>query len=378
MGTSGPAGEAQLAEAIRDARGPLRIVGGGTRPLGLTVSGDELSVAGLSGIELYEPGALTIVAKAGTPLGEIEAALAAEGQRLAFEPMDHRALLGTGGEPTIGGVVAANVSGPRRIQAGACRDALIGVRFVDGEGTVIKNGGRVMKNVTGYDLVKLMAGSYGTLGVLSEVAFKVLPRPDARAVLLIGGLSVARAVEALSRALASPYEVTGAAHAAKGLDGDPVTMIRVEGFEASVGYRADKLRELLAGYGDISLEKDMERTRAGWAWVRDVQGFAGHDGDVWRFSVKPSDAPRLVEALGPAEVLLDWGGGLVWALAAPGTDLRARMRGIAGHATLVRADDATKRALGVFHPEPAPLAAIAEGLRRKFDPRGILNPGLMG
>jgi glycolate oxidase FAD binding subunit len=368
-----PRDETDLAEAVAGAAGPLRIAGGGTRGLGRDGPGTSLSVAGLRGIGLYEPGALTLVARAGTPVAEIEAALAAEGQRLPFEPMDHRALLGTEGEPTIGGVVAANVSGPRRVQAGACRDSLIGVRFVDGSGTVVKNGGRVMKNVTGYDLVKLLAGSHGTLGVLTEVAFKVLPETAARAVLVLRGLSVARAVAAMSAALTSPFEVTGAAHGA--WDGEAVTLIRIEGFEASVAYRAVRLEEVLAPFGAVGVERDAVRVDALWRAVRDVLPFAGRAGDVWRFSVKPSDAPGLVAAL-EADCLLDWGGGLVWALCAPGTDLRARMA-VPGHATLVRAASGTKRALGVFHPEPPALAAIARGLRQKFDPRGILNPGLM-
>jgi len=371
-----PSDERDLAEAIAETRTPLRIVGGGTRPVGVTEAGEVLSTADLTGIGLYEPGALTLVARAGTPLAEVEAALASEGQRLSFEPMDHRALLGTDGAPTIGGMVAANVSGPRRVQAGACRDSLIGVRFVDGSGTVLKNGGRVMKNVTGYDLVKLLAGSFGRLGVLTEVSFKVLPETAARATLTLRGLGPAQAVEAMSAALTSPFEVTGAAHGV--WDGDEAaTLIRIEGFEASVDYRGARLREHLASFGEVELEQDSARADAIWRRVRDVLPFAGRAGDVWRISVKPSDAPALVEALG-VECLLDWGGGLVWALAAPGTDLRARMGTMPGHATLVRATLEAKRALGVFHPEPAPLAGIAERLRRKFDPRGILNPGLMG
>ncbi|WP_333714723.1 FAD-binding protein, partial [Yoonia sp.] len=153
-----PKTEEELAQMIAGANGPLRIQGGGTRAIGHAM-GEVLSTSALAGISLYEPGALTIVAGAGTPVAEIEKTLAAENQRLAFEPMDHRALLGTTGTPTLGGLAAANVSGPRRISVGACRDFMLGVRFVDGAGTIVKNGGRVMKNVTGYDLVKLMAGS---------------------------------------------------------------------------------------------------------------------------------------------------------------------------------------------------------------------------
>ncbi|MGF6862180.1 glycolate oxidase FAD binding subunit [Rhodobacteraceae bacterium MBR-64] len=367
-----PRDEAELAEAVRGAAGPLHIRGGGTRPVGRPVAGAVLSTSALTGITLYEPGALTLVARAGTPLAKIEAALAAEGQRLAFEPMDHRRLLGTDGTPTIGGVVAANVSGPRRVQAGACRDSLIGVRFVDGIGMAIKNGGRVMKNVTGYDLAKLMAGSFGTLGVLSEVSFKVLPAHEAVASLSIGGLDDARAIAALTAALRSPFEVSGAAH----LREERLTLIRLEGLADSVAYRVGRLRALLADFGAIEVEEDA--ARAIWANLRDVAVFSGRPGDVWRLSVKPSDAPGLVARMGARAVVYDWGGGLIWALMPEGDDLRARLGDFAGHATLIRASEETRARIAVFHPEPAPVAALTAGLRARFDPRGILNPGLMG
>ena len=208
-----PGSEAELAGLVRAARGPLAVGGGFTR--GMVAEGEPLTVAGLSGIELHEPGALTLVAKAGTPVAEVERALGEAGQRLAFEPMDLRALLGTTGEPTLGGVIATNASGPRRVQGGAARDFLLGRRFVDGTGMAVSNGGRVMKNVTGLDLARLLAGSHGTLGVITEVALKVLPAPEATLTLTLAGLDVARAVQALSAALSSPFEVTGAAHDAE-------------------------------------------------------------------------------------------------------------------------------------------------------------------
>jgi len=372
-----PETEAELAELVATALKPLRIRGGGTRPIGVPVNGAPLTTAGLSGIRLYEPGALTMVAGAGTPLAEVEASLANEGQRLAFEPMDHRGLLGTEGTPTIGGVFAANVSGPRRVQVGAARDFLLGVRFVDGNGHVIRNGGRVMKNVTGYDLVKLMAGSYGTLGILTEVSLKVLPATQAAAVLLCKGLSDADAIAALCRALGSPYEVTGAAHLQRGTEGDPVTMIRLEGSETSVAYRAKELRGRLAPHGDFTVETDPERAAAGWRHVRDVVPFHGREGDVWRLSVKPTDAPGIVARIEGAEAIYDWGGGLVWLMVprgAQGDTIRQAVAQAGGHATLIRGN----RAGGVFQPLPPPVAALHDGLRRRFDPRGILNPGLMG
>jgi glycolate oxidase FAD binding subunit len=372
-----PETEEELAGIIKAADGPLRIAGGGTRPLGRASNGARLSTTRLSGIRLYEPGALTLVAGAGTPLAEIEAALAAEGQGLAFEPMDHRGLLGTEGVPTLGGAVAANVSGPRRIQAGACRDFLLGVRFVDGQGRIIRNGGRVMKNVTGYDLVKLMAGSYGTLGVLTEVALKVLPTARSTGVLRIEGLGDADAIAALSRALGSPFEVTGAAHLPRGDDG-PVTLIRLEGSEASVAYRAREVQALLAGYGRVTLDTDPASCAADWAQLRDVAPFHGRAGDVWRLSVKPTAAPAVVADLPGTEALYDWGGGLIWLLVPAGcgagaSEIHAAVAGRGGHAMRVRGD----RSHAMFPPLAAPVAALQDGLRARFDPAGILNPGLM-
>jgi len=378
-----PTSEAELADAIRASAAKttkLHIRGGGTRAgLGHGVTGQLVDTTGLKGIALYEPGALTIVVAAGTPLEAIEKTLAKEGQRLPFEPMDHRALYGTNGKSTIGGVVAANVSGPRRIQAGACRDSLIGVRFVDGEGTVIKNGGRVMKNVTGYDLVKLMAGSHGTLGVLSEVAFKVLPMPEAGATVIVHGLDTEQACVTMSAALTSPYDVNAAAHLPSRAKQAARTCIRVEGFEGSVTYRSGQLKDMLGRHGDVTIEADPANSRKLWQHIRDAEAVSAGKGDVWRISVKPSDAPRLATTLGDdAQLQFDWGGGLVWACVPQGSDVRTAMHAIAGHATLVRSGDATAKKLGVFHPEPAPLARISAGLRSRFDPHGILNPGRMG
>ncbi|WP_092368008.1 FAD-binding protein [Cribrihabitans marinus] len=363
-----PGNEAELAEMVAAQDAPVRIAGGGTR---LADTGPVLSTAGLRGIVTYEPGALTLVVQAGTPVAEVEAALAEEGQRLAFEPMDHRGLLGTEGAPTIGGVVAANVSGPRRVQVGACRDFLLGVRFVDGAGQVIRNGGRVMKNVTGYDLVKLMAGSWGTLGVLSEVALKVLPVPEAEATVQVAVPDAKSAVRVLSAALGSPFEVTGAAH-------DPaagLALLRVEGFAASVDYRAGRLEALLDQFGTVSRADD---SAALWRSLRDVAAFHDRPGDVWRISVKPGNAPDIAARAQAEALLFDWGGGLIWARVPEGTDLRARLGAFSGHATLVRGAPETRARLGMFQPEPAPLARIGAGLRARFDPRGVFNPGLMG
>lgn len=351
-----PASESELSEIILGAQA-LHIQGGGTRSVGHAV-GEVLDTSGLSGIELYEPGALTLVARSGTPLAEIEALLASERQRLAFEVPDMRALLGRQGASTIGGVVATNASGPRRVQVGACRDALLGVRFVDGRGDVIKNGGRVMKNVTGYDLVKLMAGSKGALGVLSEISFKVQAMPEA-SVALVAERDLPQGLADLRAALGSPYDISGAAWA------QGRAMIRLEGMAGSVAYRAGKLQDLLG----------FKQAEADWAAIRDVTAFAARHGAVWKLSVKPTEAAALIHRL-ELEAICDWGGGLVWLLDPAGTaDVRAAVAGF-GHATLMRTIPGMIQP--TFQPEAPAVASLTAGLRAKFDPRGVFNPGMMG
>ncbi len=383
-----PADENEIADMVREANAaitPLEIQGGGTRSgFGRPVQAAKtLSLKELSGITLYEPGALTLVARAGTPVATIEKTLAAEGQQLAFEPMDHRALYASKGEPTIGGVVAANVSGPRRIQAGACRDALIGVRFIDGRGEIIKNGGRVMKNVTGLDLVKLMAGSHGTLGVISEVSFKVLPVNERAATLAFHGLSSKEAVGILCGALGSPFEITGAAHLPQNSEG-PLTLLRVEGFASQVDYRLERLKATIGTGLECSVIEGAEHERL-WRFVRDAEMFKGTDNPVWRLSLKPSDAPAIEEALAKktdAKIMFDWGGGLIWV----GVDdaengatetIRALVSGFGGHATLMRGPEPLRGSIAPFQPQAKPVARLSAAIRGKFDPGGILNPGRM-
>ncbi|SPJ25761.1 FAD-binding protein [Palleronia abyssalis] len=351
-----PESEADLARMVRDATGPLEVRGGGTRA---PLAGGDLTTRRMSGIVLYEPGALTMVARAGTPMVEIEDALTREGQRLAFEPWDSRRVLGRDGTPTLGGCVATNASGPRRMVAGAARDSVIGVRFVDGDGAVIKNGGRVMKNVTGIDLTKLMCGSRGRLGILTEIGLKLLPGVAATATLRAHGLDPAGAVAAMSAALGTPFEVTGAVH-----EPQLGTMLRIEGSETSVAYRAERLRHALAAYGEWQLEGDVS-----WTDLRDATGFAAPSDDLWRISVRPSHAAQLVAGL-PGRWMMDWGGGLIWAEAPAGTDLRALM-GLPGHATLIRADPETHAALGTIHPGSDAVERLTRDIAARFDPRGI-------
>ncbi len=394
MTTLTPATETEACAMVADAvaaRTPLSIVGGGTRSgLGRpNQTGLTLSAAKLAGITLYEPAEMVIGAKAGTPLQTIEETLAARGQMLPFEPMDHRTLYGTanGSEPTIGAVASGNISGPRRINGGAARDALIGVRLVNGRGEAIKSGGRVMKNVTGLDLVKLVCGAHGTLGFLTEVIFRVLPRPEHRATLVLEGLDDTRAVAALAMALGSPFEPGAAAHLPAGI-GDPKsrTLIRLEGFATAIAYRGAELARLLAAFGKVDLREGPEQD-ALWRQIRDCAFLAApDDAAIWRISVAPAKGPATAAAIASANPqtrwYYDWGGGLIWlSLPAVGdageASIRAATKAAQGHATLVRAPLDIRARIAPFEPLAAPLMKVTAGIKASFDPGGIFEPGRM-
>jgi glycolate oxidase FAD binding subunit len=384
-----PADEAELAGLITEAAGqgaPVWVCGhqskaGLLRPV---QAASTISTRDLTGITLYSPSELIISARAGTPLADIEAALAEHGQHLIAEPPDFSALFETRSAQTIGGVVATNLSGPRRIAWGATRDHVMGVRAVNGTGELIRSGGRVLKNVTGLDICKLLTGSHGTLAVMTEITLKVLPAPERTATLAIAGLDPAQGVAALAAALGSPYAVCAAAYLpdAEGFEGS-VTLARIEDFAPSVAYRAEKLRADLASFGRGEILDD-GGSKAIWASVRDAKVLqAQPDHAVWRISVRPSAGPRVVASLNGigARWFLDWGGGLVW-IAAPATAenhaeiSRAAVRA-QGTWTLFRAPETLRAACEVIPPEPAPLARISQRVKAAFDPHGILNPGRM-
>jgi glycolate oxidase FAD binding subunit len=384
-----PSDEAEACAMVAAARGrgeTFDIVGGGSRVgFGRPPEGKRrLSSAGLDGIVFHEPAEMVLRAKAGTPLAAIAAALDAHGQMLPFEPIDHRALYGGGGEPTIGGLVAANASGPRRVSAGAARDSVIGMRLVNGRGEAIVTGGRVMKNVAGLDLVKLNCGALGTLGFLTEATFKLLPKPQSEATVVIRRLDDARAIAAMTAALGSPYGVSGAAMLSPGMGRDfSRTFLRVEGVAAAVDHRADKLLALLAEYAPERVLTGDDSRRL-WRAVRDAEFLAEpHDRAVWRVGVKPSRAFDFLARLGPHALahLFDCGGGLVWLATEPtpadAAALRAALSPLGGHATLVRAPGALRAAVDVFPPQPDALVALTRRVKAAFDPDGLFNRGRM-
>jgi glycolate oxidase FAD binding subunit len=381
MSLLAPVDEAEIISVVtaaHDEGAPLLIEGNGTKSALMrpVQAARTLSLSRHSGITLYSPKELVISALAGTRLADIEAALAEHGQYLIAEPPDFAALLGTTGGQTIGGVVAANLSGPRRVAWGAMRDHVMGVRAINGGGEVIHSGGRVLKNVTGLDLCKLLTGSYGTLAVLSEITLKVLPRPAATASVVLHGQDVPAAVAAMSRALGSPYGVSGAAWlpSLEGYSGS-VTLIRIEDFATSTEYRIGRLQAELGG----TIVADAQ-SRAAWAGVRDATALpAAEDDAVWRVSVRPSAGPAVVDALDGAKFLLDWGGGLVWVAGAADEAMHRRVARAAavsgGTWTLFRAPEPLRASLDVIPPEATELAKITRRVKAAFDPKGIFNPG---
>jgi glycolate oxidase FAD binding subunit len=358
-----------------------------------------LDLSTLAGVTLYEPEELVLSAKAGTQLAEIAALVAAHDQELAFEPMDYGSLLGSSaGAGTIGGVVAANLSGPRRIKSGAARDHFLGVTAVSGRGETFKSGGRVVKNVTGYDLCKLLAGSWGTLAVMTDVTLKVLPRSETTQTLLVLGLDDVSAGQAMTLAMGSACDVSGAAHLPAALAaripavasaGTAVTALRLEGVAPSVAHRRAALETLMQPLGTLGHLADMESV-ALWQAVRDVMPFAIADAEeerpVWRLSASPVRGAEIgskVAAEAGGDVFYDWAGGLIWIALPPSQDAGALIvrgalaAGGGGHATLIRAPAAIRAAVEVFQPQDVGMAALSKRVKDGFDPLGLLNAGRM-
>ena len=402
-----PETEEQLRDSIQWALGDevtLDIIGSGSkRTLGRPVDAKHcLDLSGFSGITLYQPEELVMTVKAATPLVKIEAVLEKQNQELAFEPANYDALLNgvpSSNQPsgTIGGVVACNLSGPRRIKVGAARDHLLGFHAVSGRGDLFKSGGQVVKNVTGFDLSKLMAGSFGTLALIMDVSLKVLPRPEKARTLLVLGADDSQAIAAMTAALHSPFEVSGAAHVPQSLSkhstvsyvsaaARSITAVRIEGVGPSVESRCDSLKKTLKPFGTLE-ELHTRNSNTFWQEIRDVTYYTGTDlnqNQVWKISVPPASgaavADRLRQTLA-GDIYYDWGGGLLWLAMTPqhdaGQDIVREALVDGGHATLIRANDTVRKQVDVFQPQPKALAALSARVKEAFDPKGILNPGRM-
>ncbi len=395
-----------VEQAVRAAianEQPLEIIGHGTkRMVGQPIATNALlDLSALNAVTCYEPNELIITVEAGAPLSDVKSLIDSKNQHFAFEPMDTGPLLGTSSAGTIGGMIGAGLAGPRRIQAGAARDHLLGAHAVSGFGDSFKAGGRVVKNVTGYDLCKLLAGSWGTLAVVTEVTLKVMPRPESERTLVLRDLDDSTANQTMTAALGSPFDVSGAAHVPKSSLRDAVdalsglgsprqalTLLRLEGIAASVAHRATSLAGLLQRFGATETIND-ERSASIWGCIRDVEPFAAKGSlgawPVWRIVCPPASGSALGERLARetgGDVLYDWGGGLIWAAMPPRPDARAalvrqRAAAVGGHAMLLRAGDEVRGQVDVFQPASAGVAALSERVRRSFDPKGILNRGRM-
>lgn len=398
-----PDGVEELADIVRWASSsvvPLEVQGKGSKKaLGRSVNADHIvSVGSIGGIVDYAPDELVLTVRAGTALEEIQAALAESEQRLAFDPADLGMLLGgVEGIQTIGGVLACNISGSRRMSAGAARDHFLGFQAVNGSGQLFRAGGRVVKNVTGYDLMKLMAGSYGTLSVLTEVTVKVLPRPKEEATLILSGVDGDIAADLIANVRASACEAVAAAILPQYIipelraydipnAGGLSCVFLLEGFGPSVRSRTVALTQMLTAHGSVA-QVDAEASAMLWRHIRDVIPFANSPGAVWRISVAPNRGIALGNALAlrlGGKYYCDWAGGLIWLNlpraadnAGAGIVREAVAAAGGGHATLIRAGEAEKQSVPVFEPLPTPLSVLAREVKKGFDPLGILNPGRM-
>ena len=362
--------------------GKLEVRGSGTkRGLGRPLQAETaIDMSGFTGISLYEPEELVFEAGAGTALSDIEKALAKNQQQLAFEPPDYAKLLGGKHKGTLGGLMACGLSGPRRIKAGAARDHILGIAGVSGRGEIFKAGGRVVKNVTGFDVAKLMVGSHGTLAALTSITVKVLPAAATQETLVFNGLSDARAIQAMSLAMQSACDVSGAAH----LPGTPSqTLFRLEGIQPSVVYRRQKLASHLKIFG-ASDHLDEQDSLAEWKVIRDVERLSADDARfVWKLSLTPSKAAATVARISKQldiQYFYDWAGGLVW-LGVPRSNqayayiIRNCLED--GHATLVRAEDDVRERIEVFQPQLPALSGLTKRVKASFDPNGVFNHGRM-
>ena len=394
-----PSDTAQVEEAITWAIAndkSFELVGSGSkRALGRPSQTDmTLDLSSLTGVTLYEPDELILSARAGTPLSEIEKLLDDNNQQLDFEPMDYGPLLGEeAGRGTIGGTLAINLSGPRRIKAGAARDHFLGATVVTGRGETVKTGGRVVKNVTGYDLCKVLAGSWGTLAAMTDVTIKVLPKPETEATVVVEGLDDAQACAVMSAALGSSCDVSAAAHlpdhVASWFEGLPkpeaATALRLEGVAPSVAHRTEMLVKLMKSSGP-AVVLDETNSKALWRSVRQVAPFATEAArarPLWRISTAPGQGHRVVDLITPAaQMFYDWGGGLIWVAMpfeneADAGSIRRAVAELGGHATLVRAPVSLRASVDVFQPQEPGLAALSRRVKESFDPKGVLNPGRM-
>ncbi len=396
-----PATEWELQRTLMEATKTgttIEVVGAGTkRDIGRPTLNDmALTTSSLTGIRLYEPTELVMSARGGTPLSRIEGDLASQGQMLAFEPIDLSAIVGQEpGHGSVGGLFAMNMSGSRRVAVGAARDHLLGVTAISGDGVAFRSGGRVMKNVTGLDLARTLAGSWGTLAVLTEVTFKVMPRPEETATLILLGLEDSIAIEALSTAMASPYEVTGGVHLQEALaarlwhqglkaEHRSVTAIRIENFSPSVAYRTSRLKDELKLYGEVYVVGH-DSSMAFWDELRHLSVLQGSTAPLWRISTSPQSGPKLVAAMTrfmTCNAWYDWAGGLIWAEVLPtsdagAADIRRVIATHGGHATLIRADASVRGSIDVFQPLEPGVNRLNAKLKSVFDPSGILNRGRM-